>query len=188
MSSRRSAFDRAFVAALFVSIALPADMQITAAFAQDAPALTAEQVTADAEAAYGPPPPEPKCAPQEGDEIVVCAEEEQDQSQFRVKSSNELDPESEEALDDGLPRAPDVAGPGIFRGKPTISGLCLIPPCPSDPAYLIDFSELPETPPGSDADLVGQGLAPKGDQTDPRVVDNVSVDGPVELTAPGAIN
>ena len=184
MSSRRSAFERAFVAALFVSIASSTDMQISAVFAQDAPALNAEQVAADAEAAYGPPPPEPKCAPQEGDEIVVCAEEEQDQSQFRVKSSSELDPESEEALDDGLPRAPDLSGPGIFKGKPTVSGLCFVPPCPSDPAYIIDFSELPETPPGSDADLVGRGLAPKGDQSGSTVVDTAPADIPVEETVP----
>ena len=30
------------------------------------------------------------------------------------------------------------------------------------PAYLIDFDELPETPPGSDAERAAQGLAPRG--------------------------
>ena len=60
------------------------------------------------------------------------------------------------------PQPVDVAGPGIFRGKPTISGMCFIPPCPKEPAYMIDFSSLPDTPPGSDADRIARGLAPRG--------------------------
>lgn len=55
---------------------------------------------------------------------------------------------------------PDVAGPGIFRGPPTISGLCFIPPCPKDPALMIDVEAIDTPPPGSDAERVAQGLAP----------------------------
>lgn len=133
----------------------------TPAFSQDQPAVTAEQVAERAQKAYGPPPPEPACAPAEGDEIVVCARQ-QDNSLFRVKSSSELDPESEEALKDGLPRAPDVAGPGIFTGPATVGKLCIpgLQKCPPPPAIIIDFSALPEAPEGSDADRVGKGEIP----------------------------
>lgn len=130
---------------------------------QEAPPVTAEQAIANADAAYGPPPPKPECAPQEGDEIVVCARE-QEQSQFRVKSSSELDPTSEEAIEDGLPRAPDVGGPGIFKGPATVSGLCFIPPCPKEAALIIDVTALPQAPPGSDADRIARGLPPRGQE------------------------
>ncbi len=58
------------------------------------------------------------------------------------------------------PGTPDVGGPGIFRGEPTISGLCFIPPCPKDPALLIDVEAIPPPPEGSDAERVAQGLKP----------------------------
>ena len=128
--------------------------------------LSAEDVLSDAAATYGPPTPEPTCDPQESDEIVVCAKQD-DSSRYRVKSSSELDPTSKEALDDGLPRAPDVSGPGIFTGPATIGGLCLIPPCPAPPALIIDVTALPEAPPGSDADRIARGLAPLG-KDEPR--------------------
>ena len=41
---------------------------------------------------------------------------------------------------------------------------CFIPPCPPPPALFIDVEALPEAPPGSDADRVGRGLAPTGDE------------------------
>lgn len=128
--------------------------------------ITAEQATAAARAAFGPPAPEKKsCAPVAADgEIVVCAEE-QEQSQFRVRSDEQAEDDYARAtMDKGAPRAPDVAGPGIFRGKATASG-CIrgLTNCPAPPAYFIDFAALPETPPGSDAERVGQGLAPTGD-------------------------
>ncbi|MDZ4308867.1 hypothetical protein [Allopontixanthobacter sp.] len=131
------------------------------AYSQGQPPVSAEQVAENARKAYGPPPPEPACAPAQGDEIVVCARQE-DNSQFRVKSSTELDPESEEALDDGLPRAPDVAGPGIFKGPATVGKLCIpgLQKCPPPPALMIDLSALPEAPEGSDADKVGKGEIP----------------------------
>lgn len=131
----------------------------TGAQAQQQGRVTAEKVIEAARDAYGPPPPQPACAPQEGDEIVVCARE-QDNSQFRVKSSSELDGQSEEALDDGVPRAPDVAGPGIFKGPATVGSLCIpgLQKCPPPPAYMIDFTALPDAPEGSDADLIARGL------------------------------
>ncbi len=141
--------------------ALIAIIAANPAVSQDQPAATAEQVIESAQAAYGPAPPEPACEPQTGDEIVVCARE-QDNSLFRVKSTSELDPQSEEAIDDGLPRAPDVSGPGIFTGPATIGGLCIpgLQKCPPPPALMIDLAALPQAPEGSDADKVAKGQIP----------------------------
>ena len=62
------------------------------------------------------------------------------------------------------PRAPDVEGRNVIPmvGVSVVFKGCFIPPCPPPLAYMIDFSSLPETPPGSDADRVGRGLAPRG--------------------------
>lgn len=149
-----------------LAIGLASIVSSSEAWAQEPPGLTAEEVIENAEIAYGPPPPEPKCEQTDEDIIVVCGQLE-DQDQFRVKSSSELDPESEEALDDGLPRAPDVTGPGIFKGPATVGKLCIpgLQKCPPPPAIEVDFSQLPEAPPGSDADRIGRGLAPIGNDT-----------------------
>lgn len=56
----------------------------------------------------------------------------------------------------------DVAGGGIFKGKATVGGLCVIPPCPGEAALLIDIEALPEAPEGSDADRIARGLPPLG--------------------------
>jgi hypothetical protein len=72
-----------------------------------------------------------------GNDIVVCGETDPS-AKFRVP------PDTEGRLaTGGPPPAPDVAGDGIFKGKATFSG-CMIPPCPPPPAYMIDFSKLPE--------------------------------------------
>jgi hypothetical protein len=59
--------------------------------------------------------------------------------------------------------APDVAGPGIFRGEASIGGLCFIPPCPKGPALIIDVTAIPPPPAGSDAERVAKGLTPVED-------------------------
>lgn len=87
-------------------------------------------------------------------EIVVCAP---DEEQFRVPSTAESDPDSAQALNDGRLHPPDVAGGGIFRGKATASGMCLIPPCPPEAPYIIDLSTIPVAPAGSDADKIAKG-------------------------------
>ncbi|WP_271439596.1 hypothetical protein [Pontixanthobacter luteolus] len=152
---------KALYLAVMALLAIGWSVSTQPAAAQGRTASTAEDVFANAQSAYGPPPPEPKCDQGNGDEIVVCAEQ-QEQSQFRVKSTSELDPESDEALDDGLPRAPDFAE--SCKKNPE-KGTCIsfgsVPP----PAYLIDFSKLPETPKGSDADRIANGLAPRGNDT-----------------------
>jgi hypothetical protein len=80
-----------------------------------------------------------RCLPgSRGNDIVVCGETDPS-AKFRVP------PETEGRLaTGGPPPAPDVAGDGIFKGKATFSGLCVIPPCPPPAAYMIDFSKLPE--------------------------------------------
>ncbi len=124
----------------------------------------AEQALERARALYGAPEPEPvvpiECQRQRErtpDEIVVCARLE-DAARYRVGSS----------LDDGddshlqwLGDAPDVAGPGIFRGKATVGGMCgtVLNPCPPQ-VYYFDVTALPEAPPGSDADRIAKGEMP----------------------------
>lgn len=70
-------------------------------------------------------------------EIVVCGS---DDDQFRVPP----DPERRGRAVGGPPSAPNVDGPGIFQGPATMGGICFIPPCPGEPAYIVDFSKLPE--------------------------------------------
>ena len=124
-------------------------------------------VLREAERAYAAPEPErelPADCPESVDnEIVVCAPVEQNPDQYRVRSRLERGDQSHL---EWTGQAPDVSGPGIFTGPATVSGLCFIPPCPKEPAYMIDFSELPEAPPGSDADRIARGLAPRGSQYD----------------------
>jgi hypothetical protein len=90
---------------------------------------------------------------QPGAEIIVCAKNDPDAERLPLRG--EL--ESAQSLNDGLPRAPDVAGGGIFKGPATIGGLCLVPPCPRDKVYYIDVAALPPAPKGSDADLIATG-------------------------------
>ena len=128
---------------------------------------TVEDVLADASDLYGPPPPFEDCTEEQeaaiiSGEIIVCRRQ-RDQREFRT-----TDPDSAQAryaretayAND--PQAPDVAGEGIFRGPATVSGLCVIPPCPKEPALIIDVEVLPEAPPGSDADRIAKGLPPLG--------------------------
>lgn len=86
-------------------------------------------------------------------EIVVCAP---DEDKFRMPDTGE-DATSAQALNDGRLHPPDVAGKGIFKGKPTMAGMCLLPPCPPEAAYMIDLSTIPLAPAGSDADKIAKG-------------------------------
>lgn len=81
-------------------------------------------------------------------EIVVCAPDQADQ---HVPSTIESDPNSPAALRDGRLHTPDVAGRGIFKGKPTRSFGKVVAP------YLIDLSSIPVAPAGSDADKIAKG-------------------------------
>lgn len=126
---------------------------------------TAEEALARSADAYGPAPPVNDCEPSaKSDEIVVCATI-QNQDQFRYSGSEAArDRYAAETMYAGDPQAPDVAGPGIFRGPATVGRLCVpgLQKCPPPPAITVDFSQLPEAPPGSDADRIARGLAPRG--------------------------
>jgi hypothetical protein len=94
-------------------------------------------------------------------EIVVCRALEVDTSQLYSGSRAAwLKDYAERTQGANTIPPPDVAGPGIFRGPPTISGLCFIGPCPKDEALIIDVEAIPPPPAGSDAERVAQGLAP----------------------------
>ena len=94
-------------------------------------------------------------------EIVVCgALPGEDQ---RITSREEAQNRYAEATKGGS--TPDVAGPGIFRGPATVSGICVkgIFNCPKPPAVFVDVTALPKAPPGSDADRISRGLEPLGE-------------------------
>ena len=100
------------------------------------------------------PPVRPRCEEPKGNDIVVCA---QDQKQFRAQGSADEDPTGKAGTNDGRLTPPDVAGNGIFKGKPTMGGMCLIPPCAAPKAYMVDLASIPEAPAGSDADRIAKG-------------------------------
>ena len=86
--------------------------------------------------------------PERRGDIVVCAEK---PDAFRMPSTGDSDPNSKQALDDGRLHAPDVAGGGIFKGKPTMGFGKVTAP------YIIDLATIPEAPEGSDADRIAKG-------------------------------
>lgn len=94
-------------------------------------------------------------------EIVVCRSLEVDTSQLYSGSRAAwLKDYAERTQGANTIPPPDVAGPGIFRGPATISGLCFIGPCPEEPALIIDVEAIPPPPAGSDAERVARGLIP----------------------------
>ena len=101
----------------------------------------------------------------DGTLIIVCAPIEEDPAQFRGRSRLEDGDDSHLSWDGA---APSVAGKGIFSGPATVGGLCGfgLNPCPPPPVYYIDVTALPEAPPGSDADRIARGLAPRGSAYD----------------------
>ena len=91
-------------------------------------------------------------------EIVVCRRKPSEKYRLYDKDTA-LRRHAEETAFKGDPKAPDFIRDCHEQGWPVgCVRMGRVPP----PAYLIDFAELPETPPGSDADRVAQGLAPRG--------------------------
>ncbi|MEM7667014.1 MAG: hypothetical protein AAF250_14245 [Pseudomonadota bacterium] len=98
-------------------------------------------------------------------DIIVCRRiGEAGDNYYSGSRTNAQKRYAEETAFKGDPQAPNVAGGGIFRGPATVSGQCLIPPCPPPPALLIDVEALPEAPEGSDADRIARGLPPLGQE------------------------
>ncbi len=101
-------------------------------------------------------------------EIVVCRDLVADTAQFYSGSREAwLKAYAERTQGVNTIPPPDVAGAGIFRGSPTFGGLCFIPPCPDEPALIIDVEAIPPPPEGSDAERVARGLAPLEDDAAP---------------------
>ncbi|MBA4165187.1 MAG: hypothetical protein C0510_11265 [Erythrobacter sp.] len=136
---------------------------------------TAESALEEAHRLYGPPPPMENCSDDQeaailSGEIVVCRRK-RDDSEFRTLPSGDAQARyAQETMNRGNPQTPDVSGEGIFKGPATVSGLCIIGPCPKPPALIIDVTALPQAPPGSDADRIAHGLPPLGLDDDDRAV------------------
>lgn len=142
-------------ASLVFALALPS-VPLAAQQAGDAVAAAQPYGPVDSQKSYESEATARKCTssdPQRPSEIIVCGTE--DDAEFRVKPTSDLDPESKEALDDGLPRAPNVFG--IPPCVPSLISLCAKMGGPGRAAYMIDFDELPDAPPGSDADKISKG-------------------------------
>jgi hypothetical protein len=107
------------------------------------PTVTAEQALENARAIFsGAPKRAAPCPEAGGDEIVVCAEHDDPETQYVPSATDSGDP------DDGVPRAPDVTG--------LPSGGMRIGKTPRHP-LIIDLKSIPEAPPGSDADKIARG-------------------------------
>ena len=134
-------------ACLFVSIAILSS--VTPATAQDAADSKVDAMVTTARQAYGPQLTKPGCGKGSGEEIVVCAD---DGKQYRVQPTSDTDPNSHEALYDGLPRAPQLDR-GSCRGQPG----CIIGGYAPPPVYYIDLKAIPDAPKDSDAEKVAKG-------------------------------
>lgn len=79
---------------------------------------------------------------------------------------------------------------GIFRGPATIGGLCVpgILNCPKPPAIFVDVAALPQAPPGSDADRIGRGLAPLGEDESAVVARQTAAQQREELGLPAPVS
>ena len=164
---------RGLVGLTALAIATPVAAQLNTAPAtpltapEETPAPAEDYRADEPQSGYGPPPPIDKCdadqeAAQLSGEIVVCRRvREQEEFRLRTRKGSQADYARRTAFA-GDPQAPDVAGAGIFRGPATVSGLCLLPPCPAAAMPDIDHSAIPEAPPGSDADRIARGLPPLG--------------------------
>lgn len=88
-------------------------------------------------------------------EIVVCIDRGED---LRVPSTAESDPSSlaaRRALNNGIPRAPQLDR-GSCKGQPG----CVVGGWAPPPIYVIDPAALPQVPEGSDADRIAKGELP----------------------------
>lgn len=109
-----------------------------------------------AKSVYGVPDPRLRCRPKPGsDEIVVCVDRGEDQRVDREPPDpNTL--EGRNALNGGVPRAPQFDR-GSCRGQPG----CITGGWAPPPVYYVDVTALPEAPPGSDADKIAKGEIPE---------------------------
>ena len=96
-------------------------------------------------------------------EIVVCRRITDRTDRFSGSYADWLKDYAERTANLGAPSAPNVDGTGLPPGMVpfvTVKG-CFLPPCPKEPALLIDVEKLPSAPVGTDADRLAQGLPPR---------------------------
>ena len=86
-------------------------------------------------------------------EIVVCGADHGER--WRVPSTTDSDPESHQATNTGVPRAPNVSPLPDCRRR------CIGFGKAPAPLYIIDLRKMPEAPAGSDADRVARGEIPE---------------------------
>ena len=144
----------------FVPLWLGAVLAAAPGWAQEA-TITAEDALDNSADVYGPTA-EPElrdCGPEDkvnSNEIVVCRAL-GDQNQYRTLSEEDAEARyAAETMNEGMAPVVDVAGEGIFRGKPTLSG-CFGFSCPPPMPVMIDLEAIPEAPTGSDADRAAKG-------------------------------
>lgn len=134
--------------AVATALALPGFMLVAPATAQEGETvaaesgtaaeepLTAEKIIEVARERLRPPGVRQPCKlPENPSEIVVCGG---DSGSMRVESETDRAIAEGRAVPDGLPRAPNVDGPGIFHGKGIPLG------GPPEPALIVDLSNVPE--------------------------------------------
>lgn len=93
-------------------------------------------------------------------EIIVCRRRSEDENRLYDKETAERR-HAEETAFSADPRTPDFIADCQDQGWPVgCVRMGRVPP----PVYFVDFEELPDAPPGSDADRIARGLAPRGNQ------------------------
>jgi hypothetical protein len=140
---------RGYLAALALTLTCALGTMPAAAQAQDgeqaaAEPLTAERIIEVARERLRPPGVWRPCPlPENPNEIIVCA---QDPDEQRVESPTDKAIRTGQAVDDGIPRAPDLS--------PPCTGMCMrVGPTPYRP-IIVDLTNQPEGLSEEDAALV----------------------------------
>lgn len=144
-------------AGLIALCALLLSSQVRAAEDDPPPDPAIELRLAAAKGRLGVDSVQSRCRNQrQGDEIVVCVDRGEDQ---RVPSTADSDPNSlaaRHALNNGIPRAPQLDR-GSCKGEANCIGFGWVPP----PVYVVDVAALPKAPEGSEADRIAKGEIPE---------------------------
>jgi hypothetical protein len=119
-----------------------------AAAVSPTPTITAEQALANAQAVYSVTPKKAEPCPEAtGDEIVVCARNEDPATQYVPSNTDSGDPY------DGVPHAPNVS----TLPSCAVTTMCSRVGKQPRQLYVIDLKAIPEPPAGSDADKIAKG-------------------------------
>lgn len=98
-------------------------------------------------------------------EIVVCRKIISNADRLSGSHSQWLKDYAERTKYQDAPPPPNVDGSGLPFGMAPLVEIkgCFIPPCPKDPALMIDVEALPPPPVGSDAYWQSVGIIPRGE-------------------------